>query len=493
CIVLASRSRNPQTATVKFRALPEGLRTVKFSALAQINLTDADWLDCPTESRAPFLPGAAGAWATYPALANLFNYNGSGVMPGRTWIIAPDRESLEQRWQVLINAPVDKKEELFHPHGAGDRTVTKVLKDSLPGQPHRAVSIAKDSGQIVTPVGYACRSFDRQWIIPDKRLINRPNPNLWEIHSQSQLYLTALSRTSPSSGCALTLTHLIPDLDHYNGRGGRVFPLWADAEATIPNLKPALLDFLSQTYGHPVSPTAAFAYIAAVAANPAYTERFQDDLTTPGLRIPLSADPALFQAAVELGQRVVWLQTFGERMADPAQDRPPGAPRLPREQRPLIPKDGTIPSDPEQMPDTIDYDPATRRLLVGDGYIENVPAAVWQYEVSGKQTLVHWFSYRKKERDRPIIGNRRPPSALNQLYPDHWLDEYTTELINLLNVLGLLVQLEPQQAELLAQICEGETLAVQTLNEANALAKNTLKSPKKSDPSKPSLPGLENF
>jgi hypothetical protein len=39
-----------------------------------------------------------------------------------------------------------------------------------------------------------------------------------------------------------------------------------------------------------------------------------------------------------------------------------------------------------------------------------------------------WFSYRKRNRERPIIGDRRPPSKLGVIQPDHWLAEYTTEL-----------------------------------------------------------------
>jgi hypothetical protein len=33
---------------------------------------------------------------------------------------------------------------------------------------------------------------------------------------------------------------------------------------------------------------------------------------------------------------------------------------------------GAIPPDPAEMSDTIDYDAANRRLLVGDGYVEGV-------------------------------------------------------------------------------------------------------------------------
>jgi hypothetical protein len=80
---------------------------------------------------------------------------------------------------------------------------------------------------------------------------------------------------------------------------------------------------------------------------------------------------------------------------------------------------------------------------------------VWAYEVSGKQVLRQWFSYRRKNREKPQIGDRRPPSPLGEIQPDHWLPEYTSELLNVINVLGLLVKLEPKQAALLDEICEG--------------------------------------
>jgi len=37
------------------------------------------------------------------------------------------------------------------------------------------------------------------------------------------------------------------------------------------------------------------------------------------------------------------------------------------------------------------HDPATKRLHVGSGYVEPVPQAVWDYEVSGKQVLTQCF------------------------------------------------------------------------------------------------------
>jgi Type ISP C-terminal specificity domain len=379
------------------------------------------------------------------------------------WVIAPDSESLIRRWHALIRARPEQKEALFQPHlrggKPGDRHAKKVVSKGLAGFPDNPTPIADEKKACLPPIRYGFRSFDRQWIIPDNRIINQPNPNLWRAHSPSQVYLTALHRSAPSSGPAFTFTACIPDYDHYKGSfGGRVFPLWRDAAATQANLPPKLIEFLSKKYKSAVTAEDFLAYLAGVAANPAYTARFQVDLAQPGLRIPMTARPKLFTKAVELGRQVIWLHTFGGRFADPKADRPPGLPRLPKDRAPRIPKDGAIPDDAGAMPDDIGYDAARQRLLVGRGFIDNVPAAVWNYEVSGKRVLTQWCSYRKRNRERPIIGDRRPPSKLGDIQPDHWLAEYTTELLNVLHVMALLVEMEPAQAKLLEAICGGPTL-----------------------------------
>jgi hypothetical protein len=145
-------------------------------------------------------------------------------------------------------------------------------------------------------------------------------------------------------------------------------------------------------------------------------------------------------------------------------------------------KGGEIPDEKGSMPDSLEYDSGKQRLHVGSGYVENVPPAVWSYEISGKHVLVQWFSYRRKNRERPIIGDRRQPSPLGDIQPDHWLPEYTSELINVLNVLGLLVELEPQQAELLNKISAGPLISNAELEAAGAfiLPPKTKKTKKKS-------------
>jgi hypothetical protein len=104
------------------------------------------------------------------------------------------------------------------------------------------------------------------------------------------------------------------------------------------------------------------------------------------------------------------------------------------------------------------YDAAAHRLFIGKGHIDNVSPQVWAYEVSGMNVLRQWFSYRKRDRSRPIIGDRRKPSPLSDIQPDHWLAEYTSDLIDLLNVLCRLVALEPSQAALLDEILAGKLI-----------------------------------
>ncbi len=485
CIVLASRSAQNEPnvpAKVRFQALPGGHREAKFEALQSISLSSAGWVECPSQWRAPFLPASQGAWATFPSLEDLFVYNGSGVMPGRTWIIAPDVESLQRRWNKLVNSAGDEKEVHFHPHLRnglpGDKHSKRVVAQPLAGYEPNMQPVADEKGQCLPPIPYGFRSFDRQWIIPDSRLINHPNPELWAVRSSDQIYLTALARESPSSGPVLTFTGLVPDLDHYNGRGGRAFPLWRDATATIPNVPPNLLRSLSEICGRAVTPEDLIAYIAAVTAHPAFTNRFQNDLSSPGIRVPLTKSPEMYHEAVRTGRTVIWLHTFGERMADPKEGRPAQPPRLPPDRMPRIPLAGAIPQEPESMPNTMTYDADKKRLLIGRGYVERVEPSVWYYEVSGKQVLLQWFSYRKQNRERPIIGDRRKPSPLCDIQPDHWLAEYTTELLNLLNVLGMLVELEPLQSDLLEKLCGGPMISAEDLRVSGALVVPTHPKPK---------------
>lgn len=469
CIVIAARNTDAGTsdpARVLFRRLPAENRKDKFTALSAIDLNDSGWKVCPEQPRAPFLPAAEGVWGSAAPLGDVFLTDSSGVLTGRTWVIAPDPESLRKRWRLLRDETnQERKEVLFHPTlrdgELADRHTNKVVRDGLPGHEFRNYTVAADTREVVPPVRYAFRSFDRQWVIPDNRVLLSARAELWDRQSTEQVYLTGLSQTSPKNGPALSFASAIPDQDHYHGRGGRAFSLWADRAASQPNVRPALLSRLTRDLGVPVSAPDLMAYIAAIAANAAYTARFQSDLIQPGLRIPLTAKAATFAEAVEIGRKVIWLHTYGERFVDPGASRPPGPPRA--TSGPTMPASGAVPTDPAKFPEELRYDEVAKRLYVGEGFIENVPPEVRGYEVSGKNVIDQWFSYRRLDRTRPIIGDRRPPSPLDKIQPDSWPSIYTEDLINLLHVLTLLTELEPKQAVLLDKVCSGPLIDAEIL------------------------------
>lgn len=307
-------------------------------------------------------------------------------------------------------------------------------------------------------MGY--RSFDRMWVIPDARLHHRPSPSLWLTSSMDQIFVVEQHAHPIGDGPALVFSSLIPDMDFHSGRGGRVLPLYRNAEATVPNLAPGLLDFLDEQIGFRPTALDLVAYLAAMTAHHGFTRRYVKDLRAPGIRIPLTRDPGLWAEAVRIGREVLWLHTYGERCVDPAAGRPQGPPRM-SANRPVV-RIG-IPDTEDGMPERMRYDEGTRTLHVGAGEIAPVAPEVWNYQVSGMPVVKHWFGYRKKKPS----GNRKTP--LDQIVATRWTSTMTTELLELLNVLSRCVELEPRQEDLLDRIANGPLITIDDLVESGVL------------------------
>lgn len=239
-------------------------------------------------------------------------------------------------------------------------------KPGLPGFPHADRPVADESGPPLDPVPVDYRSFDTQYVIPDDRVLERPRADLWRICGGYQTYITEQhTQPLPPGGSGLTFTANTPDMDHLKGSaGGRVLPLYAGPDRSDPNLAPGLIALLTARLGTPVTPEDVLAYIATVTSQPAFTERFADDLHTPGIRVPLTTDPDLWRRAVGLGRQVLWFHTRGRHFTDPAAGRPQGPPTV--------------------------EDPGRRPILV--------EPEVVSYQVSGMNVLRKWFGYRKASR-----------------------------------------------------------------------------------------------
>jgi hypothetical protein len=249
------------------------------------------------------------------------------------------------------------------------------------------------------------------------------------------------------SGPAATATAEIPDLHHFRGSYGakEVFPLYRDVEGQVPNIRPGLLEVLAQSYGRNVSPEDFLAYVYGILAQPAFTERFADELGTRDLRVPITKDPKLFQLIRDLGARLLWLHTYGQRFVPKGKQGgqvPKGKARCTK----------AVPATAADYPDNFEYNDATSTLHVGQGEFAPVAADVYHFEVSGLKVVQSWLGYRMKNPK----GKRSSP--LDDIRPEIWSGEFTTELLELLWILEATIGQYPEQAKLLSQVIKRPTL-----------------------------------
>lgn len=431
-----------------------GTRKEKFAALTveRIQPAGQGWRECRTEWTEVFVP-ISEEWACLPKLGNLMPWQRTGVNPNRTWVYAPDEETLRRRWEKLIAEPPEGKDNLL-------KVTDSRSSDSLPkvGPPFSrpVVSLRYETNISPLIVPTAFRSFDRQFMILDVRVIDRVRSELWGVNSECQVFVVEQHAHPIEDGPGLTFGAYVPNVDHFNSRGGRVIPLYRDAAGRHPNIAPGLLRYLHVVLGTEVTERDFLAYVAAVVAHPGYTRRFKGDLAAPGIRVPLTADSELWQEAVEIGREVLWLHTYGQRYMDRVTGCPPGPPRLSEEEQPR--PGPAIPATPDRMPDRISYDASAKKLHVGDGVIAPVSPQVWEYTVAGMHVIRTWFESRRRK-----PRHKRRSSDLDATRPEEWTYRFTDDLLNLLNVLGRCVALEPHQIQLLERVCVGPLITTSDL------------------------------
>ena len=448
-VALRRERAKMDTPAKVFYARVEGTREQKLAALDDIDhFEDVAWEECPADWHAPFRPAGEGDYFAWPLLTDLMPWQHSGVQLKRTWPIASNSEILERRWRELLRA-TDRAGAFRETE---DRTVDGTYRVALPGNddPTPVAELPSDA-PIPQVQRYAYRSFDRQYLIVDGRLMSRPRPDLWYAHSGRQVYLTSLLTQFLGEGPALTACALVPDLHHFSGRGAKdAIPLYRTADASEANVLPELLDLLSGEYGRKMTPEDFAAYIYGALAQPAFTARFKRELEARQVRVPLTKDPVLFERVCELGTRLLWLHTYGERFVPEGMGRgvvPNGVARCTK----------AIPGDVDGYPKTFAYDDATQTLHVGEGEFAPVTAEVYGFEVSGLKVVQSWLKYRMRN------GAGRKSSPLDHIRPSRWTSPLTTELLALLWVLEATVAGYPEQARLLEAVIAGECFRAEEL------------------------------
>ena len=391
--------------------------------------------------QAPFRPAGEGDYFAWPLLTDLMPWQQSGVKAGRTWVIAPEKEMLYERWSALLKVKKNERQTLFKDSPTG-RKANQTATQLPPSRVKlKAISDLVKEDPAPQIIRFAYRSFDRQFVFADARLLDRPGPALWSSHSKRQVYLTSLFSQALGLGPALTSSAHLLDLDHFRGSYGAkaVIPLYRTADASQANITPGLLKILGTEYKRKVTPEDFLAYLYGVLAQPAFTTRFEKELGTRKLCVPITKDAALFDKVRKTGARLLWLHTYGERFVP--EGTLPGS--IPRGEARC---EKAIPGDADGYPESFTYNDAIQTLQVGEGKFEPVAPEVYEFEVSGLKVVQSWLKYRMKK------GAGRKSSSLDDIRPTYWTGQFTTELLELLWVLEETVKYYPEQEKLLEAV-----------------------------------------
>ena len=446
----SKRTTSDKPARVRY-ALIEGTRKDKLAlldAIKDFSHKELKWQDCPDEWQAPFLPAGTGNYFDWPPLTDLMPWQQSGVKAGRTWVIAPEKRTLEERWATLLEVEKDQRNEFFKDSSTGRKVHQRAIQLPPSSDTLEAISNLARGEPSPENIRFAYRSFDRQFICADARLLDRPGPALWRVHSPRQVYLSTMLQRILSKGPALTCTSLVPDLNHFCNRGAKdAFPLYRTADATKANITPGLLRILCRACKRDVPPEEFVAYVYGMLAHPGFTTRFESELESRQLRVPITKDAALFDKVCGIGTRLLWMHTYGERFI--TEDQPRG--HVPTGTAKCI---KGVPGDAENYPESFSYNNLSEILRVGDGEFRPVPPDVYEFEVSGLKVVQSWLKYRMKRR----AG--RKSSDLDEIRPTRWTSQFTTELLDLLWVLEATVKTYPEQARLLEAVIEGDCFHV---------------------------------
>ena len=171
---------------------------------------DLPWRECSSDWDSEFYPEGTGAYSAWPATTDLYPSQQSGVKVGRKWPISPDGDTLSRRWRRLASAPKGSRAAMFINRPTG-RKVTDTLKSSG-GADQSSIVDLPPNATVPSIVPYTYRSFDRQWILADDRLLDRRSPKIWRVHSHRQVYMTSLLSHVLGQGPAAVATAAIPDL-----------------------------------------------------------------------------------------------------------------------------------------------------------------------------------------------------------------------------------------------------------------------------------------
>ena len=320
---------------------------------------------------------------------DLFPWQHSGLQFKRTWPIGETEEVLRRRLgQFIASSEARNRKELFKE--TRDRKVDGRYRSFSGGSLLSLAGVSNES-DFPQPQRYCYRQFDRQYALIDSRFGDFLRPPLVLAAGPQNVFFSTLTTNVLGFGPAIGVSADLPDLHVFCGRGGKdIIPLYRRLDGTEANVTKGLLDVLGTEYGRGVGAEELAAYVYAMLVGHSYTRRFWNELETPGARVPITRDGAMFAHASRLGERLIWLHTYAERFR--GQGRGPTVPA--GQARCIAP----VSDDPARYPEDFGWNDVVELQevtfsgqrstgliddMVGTGRFGGVAPEAWKFEVSG--------------------------------------------------------------------------------------------------------------
>jgi hypothetical protein len=300
------------------------------------------------------------------SIVDCFEFKNSGVQTKRdAFVYATRKDTLLERLQAFVAGTLISELKFS---GTDRCPETKAKKQGL-------------NSALAQEIAY--RPFDIRWLYNSVNFIDRPRPDLQAVWGKGNTALYAMP-SGTNAGPAVWCHGLLPDYHAFRGSyGGYAFPLFDRRPDKPPyNLNGELVAALTAAYGDPskpVTPEAVFDAILALLSAPNYSLRFAEDLEDVPPHVPFPADRAHFDNAVAIGAEIRAVETFA---------RPPEAA--------FSKGRAMIATEPKGPLAAVDYrDGGVTLCDDGSGRVDNIPAEVWDFAVSGYRVLPRWLAARE--------------------------------------------------------------------------------------------------